>query len=298
MKFAAIDIGSNAIRLLFCIVVESKGKTHFNKALLIRMPVRLGSDSFKRGEISEERKSDLIKTMQAYKNLIDVYGVEDYMACATSALREAKNGKEVVKEVGKESGIDIRLIDGNLEAEIIYATHIAENLDEHKSYLYIDVGGGSAELTLFYHGRILASQSFKIGTVRVLEGLDKQEEWERMHDWINKEVVPYAPSAIGTGGNINKLFKLSGKKEGTPLYINTLTHYYNMLSSYTMEERIAELGMRPDRADVIIPALKIYQTIMRWGKIHEIVVPKVGLADGIIRMLYERYMENMQVIKS
>jgi exopolyphosphatase/guanosine-5'-triphosphate,3'-diphosphate pyrophosphatase len=293
LKFAAIDIGSNAIRLLFCIVVESKGKTHFNKALLIRMPVRLGSDSFKNGRISEERKDDLVKTMQAYKNLIDVYGVEDYMACATSALREAENGKEVVEEVGKRSGIDIRLIDGNLEAEIIYATHIAESLDERKSYLYIDVGGGSAELTLFNHGRMLASRSFKIGTVRALEGLDKPEEWERMHDWINKEVMPYAPvSAIGTGGNINKVFKLSGKKEGSPLFINTLSHYYNMLSSYTLEERIAELGLRPDRADVIIPALKIYQQIMRWGKIHEIVVPKVGLADGIIRMLYERYMEN------
>lgn len=292
MNFAAIDIGSNAVRLLFCNVAEGKTRTHFNKSLLIRMPVRLGSDSFRNGEISSARRKDLVKTMQAYKNLIDVYKVEDYMACATSALRESRNGKEIVKEIKEEAGIDIRIIDGGLEAEIIYATHIAESLDEKKSYLYIDVGGGSAELTLFHHGRIIASQSFKIGTVRLLEQLATEDEWQRMYDWIEKEVLPYTPvSAIGTGGNINKLFKLSGKKEGSPLFINSITHYHNLLSSYTLEERISELGMRPDRADVIVPALQIYQQIMRRGKIHEIIVPKLGLADGIVRVLYERYME-------
>jgi exopolyphosphatase/guanosine-5'-triphosphate,3'-diphosphate pyrophosphatase len=290
LKFAAIDIGSNAIRLLFSIVTESKGNPHFHKASLIRMPVRLGSDSFVRGEISEARKQDLIKTLHAYRQLIEVYGVESYMACATSALREAANGAEIVKEIKEKTGLDILLIDGKLEAELIYATHIAEDLHQHKSYLYIDVGGGSTELTLFHLAQRTASESFRIGTIRLLEGLVKQEEWQRMQSWIHEHTDGLPDlSAIGTGGNINKLFKLSGRKEGKPMFQNTLSYYTRYLSSFSFEERVDELGMRPDRADVIIPATEIYYQILKWAKIHEIFVPKVGLADGMIHMLYEKH---------
>ena len=290
MNFAAIDIGSNAVRLLFSTVTEGKDGVSFHKASLIRMPVRLGSDSFQKGEISEERSSDLVKTMIAYKHLIEVFKVEDYMACATSALREAKNGDEIVAQIKKEAGIELTIIDGDLEAELIYSTHIAEDLPADKAYLYIDVGGGSTELTLFYNNQREASYSFRIGTVRLLEGLVEKEEWEKMHKWIEKHALPHHPiTAIGTGGNINKLYKLIRKKDGLPLTISALTQYQKHLSGYTYMERIEKLGLRPDRADVIIPASDIYLQVMKWAKIHDMLVPKVGLADGMVRLLYDKY---------
>lgn len=293
LNFAAIDIGSNAVRLLFSTVTEDEEGINFHKASLVRMPVRLGSDSFKNGEISGERREDLIKTMIAYRHLIDVFKVEDYMACATSALREAENAEEIVKEIKARAGIELTVIDGNLEAEMIYSTHIAEDLPADKSYLYIDVGGGSTELTLFYNNKIEASRSFKIGTVRLLEGLVEDEEWEEMRKWIERHSIhKMNVTAIGTGGNINKLYKLIRKKDGLPLTVSALTQYQKLLASYSLEERISKLGLRADRADVIIPAASIYLQVMKWAKIKEMLVPKVGLADGMVRLLYEKYKRN------
>lgn len=290
MNFAAIDIGSNAIRLLFSTVTEDKNEAHFHKAALVRMPVRLGSDAFVKGAITLDKRIDLVKTMIAYRNLIDVYKVVDYMACATSALREASNAEEIVEQVKEEAGIEIMLIDGDLEAELIYSTHIAEELDPKKSYLYIDVGGGSTELTLFSKGKRITARSFRIGTIRLLEEVVSPGEWSDMERWIKKNVAGHPHlTAIGTGGNINKLFKFTNRKEGKPLFQNTLSYYHRYLSSFTYEDRVGRLGLRPDRADVIIPAIQVYSHVMKWGGIHEMYVPKVGLADGMVRMLYEKY---------
>ncbi len=295
MNFAAIDIGSNAVRLLFSTVTEDKDGVNFHKASLVRMPVRLGSDSFKNGEISGERRQDLVKTMIAYKHLIDVFKVEDYMACATSALREAVNADDIVAEIREKAGIELSVIDGNLEAEMIYSTHIAEDLPANVSYLYIDVGGGSTELTLFCQNKIEASRSFRIGTVRLLEGLVEDEEWMEMQGWIEKHLTQKQPvTAIGTGGNINKLYKLIRKKDGLPLTATALAQYQKHLATYTYEERIAKLGLRADRADVIIPATSIYLQVMKWAKIKEMLVPKVGLADGMVRLLYKKYKNEMR----
>jgi len=291
LNFAAIDIGSNAVRLLFSNVIRDEdGDLHFHKAALIRMPVRLGSDSFTKGKISKERATDLVKTMIAYKNLIDVFKVQDYMACATSALREAENSKEIVNEIKKKAGIELTIIDGNLEAELIYNTHIAESLDDDSAYLYIDVGGGSTELTLFSKGKRIDSKSFRIGTIRLLEEIVEDEEWETLYKWIEENTSDYRPiTAIGTGGNINKLFKLTKKKEGKPVSFRTLNYYHKYLESFTYQERVDKLGLRADRADVIVPAIHIYKQVMKWAKIKNIIVPKMGLVDGMVRLLYEKY---------
>lgn len=290
MNFAAIDIGSNAVRLLFSTVTEDKDEAHFHKAALVRMPVRLGSDAFVKGAITLDKRTDLVKTMIAYRNLIEVYKVEDYMACATSALREASNAEEIVEQVKEEAGIEIMLIDGDLEAELIYSTHIAEDLDPKKAYLYIDVGGGSTELTLFSKGKRVTARSFRIGTIRLLEEVVSPGEWNEMERWIKKNMSGHPHlTAIGTGGNINKLFKFTNRKEGRPLFRNTLSYYHRYLNSFTYEDRISKLGLRPDRADVIIPAIQVYSHVMKWAGIHEMYVPKVGLADGMVRMLYEKY---------
>jgi exopolyphosphatase / guanosine-5'-triphosphate,3'-diphosphate pyrophosphatase len=289
MKFAAIDIGSNAVRLLFSNVAEVEGKVHFHKASLVRVPVRLGTDTFLEGRISEERKTDLIKTMIAYRNLIEVYRVDDCMACATSAMREAENGKEVIKAIKKEAGIDIQLIDGIREAQMIYATHAAENLDEDKSYLYIDVGGGSTEITIFSKGMMLASQSFKIGTIRVMENLVPKSEYELMKNWIHLSTKDLSKlSAIGTGGNINKVFKMTGTKQSKPLSIRRLVKMQKELDSFSYDDKVNILGLRPDRADVIVPAISIYLSVLRWAGIKEIYVPKIGLVDGMVHLLYEK----------
>ncbi|RYD82120.1 MAG: exopolyphosphatase [Sphingobacteriales bacterium] len=290
MNFAAIDIGSNAVRLLFSTVTDGADGVSFHKASLFRMPVRLGSDSFKNGEISKERRRDLVKTMIAYKHLIDVFKVEDYMACATSALREADNAKDIVDEIREEAGIELTVIDGELEAELIYLTHIAEDLPADRSYLYIDVGGGSTELTLFRNNNREASKSFKVGTVRLLENLVEDKEWKKMEDWIDKHAIPSAPvMAIGTGGNINKIHKIIKRKENPALTQQMLRDYKAHLETFTYEERIDKLGLRPDRADVIVPASAIYIQVMEWAQIEEMLVPKVGLADGMVRLMYEKY---------
>jgi exopolyphosphatase/guanosine-5'-triphosphate,3'-diphosphate pyrophosphatase len=289
LRYAAIDIGSNAVRLLIAEIVDNDNTISFKKNTLIRVPLRLGDDAFLDQHISEKKAVDLLKTMQAFKNLMDVYKVTDYMACATSAMREAKNGAEIVERVRTEANIDLEIVHGKKEANIIYASHIEQNLEKNKNYLYIDVGGGSTELSVFSDGRMVASSSFNIGTIRILDNQDKEETWSDMHDFIKDHTRGFkSVMGIGTGGNINKLFRLSQEKEGTPLTFGKLKTLYNYLNSFSLKDRINVLGLNQDRADVIIPACEIYITVMKWAAIKSIYVPKVGLVDGIIQTLIDK----------
>ena len=289
MKFAAIDIGSNAVRLLFSQVFEDGKSTTFKKDALFRVPLRLGDDVFENGKISKEKISSLIDTMIAFKFLIKAYKPLDFMACATSAMREAGNKNEILKKIKKEAGIKLQIISGKKEADIIYSNQIAEKLDKNGTYLYIDVGGGSTELTLISKSRISSSQSFNIGTVRFLKKKDLKSEWTKMEKWLKENAGLYTSiEGIGSGGNINKIFRMSGIKEGKPLLLKNLKKIFNELSSHTLEERITKLGLRPDRADVIIPAANIFISVMKWSKIKNLYVPQVGLSDGIIHVLYEK----------
>ncbi len=292
-KFAAIDIGSNAIRLLTHNVIEEEDKKpQFRKSELVRVPVRLGADSFTAGEISEHNIGRIIKTMKAFKLLMEVAGVVEYRACATSAMREAKNGAEVIKTVFKESGIQIDLIDGKEEAAIIASTDLKQLIKADQTYLYIDVGGGSTEFTLFTGGDIKVSKSFKLGTVRLLNDMVDNELWSSLDQWLKQHVVNHEKIAIiGSGGNINKLHKMSGRKEGQPLSYIWLNAQYHFLESLSYDDRISELGLNPDRADVIIPATKIFLFAAKRCAVKKIYVPKIGLSDGIIKTLYNKTME-------
>lgn len=289
MRYAAIDIGSNAVRLLIADIVENDHTISFKKNTLIRVPLRLGDDAFLDQCISDKKATDLLKTMQAFKNLMDVYKVTDYMACATSAMREAKNGADIVARVKNEASVNLEIVHGQKEANIIYASHIEQNLEKNKNYLYIDVGGGSTELSVFSQGQMIASASFNIGTIRILDNQDKEETWNDMHDFIKDHTRGFkSVMGIGTGGNINKLFRLSQEKEGTPLTFGKLKTLYNYLNSFSLKDRINVLGLNQDRADVIIPACEIYITVMKWAAIKSIYVPKVGLVDGIIQTLIDK----------
>lgn len=293
LRYAAIDIGSNAIRLLIADISKNDQKYQYKKNTLIRIPLRLGDDAFLDQNISEKKTADLIKAMLAFKNLMDVYHVSAYLACATSAMREAKNGLEIVKKIKEETDLNLEIIEGQREANIIYANHIEEDLDENKDYLYIDVGGGSTELSVFVKGNPEASKSFNIGTIRMLDNQDKEETWLEMKEWVKKYTKAHKNlAAIGTGGNINKLFRMSDEKEGAPLSVQKLNILYNKLSAYSLKERIHVLGLNPDRADVIIPACEIYLTLMKWTGIKQIYVPKVGMVDGIIKLLMEEKLNN------
>jgi exopolyphosphatase/guanosine-5'-triphosphate,3'-diphosphate pyrophosphatase len=289
MIFAAIDIGSNAMRLLFCRAYEVKGKPHFSKEELIRLPIRLGEDVFINGKISEKKIQKLVTAMRAFHELIKVYEVDAFRAVATSAMRDASNSKEVIELIKKETDIQIEIIDGKVEAQLVFSNHIEEMLNPKHAYMYIDVGGGSTELTLYHNQKVIASKSFNIGTVRML--LDKVEkgEWELMKDWIKKITIGVYPiHAIGSGGNINKIYKMT-KKDNNYISYNKLKGIYEMLNSYSYDERVDVLGLKPDRADVIVNASKIFITIMKTGNIEAIFVPQIGLSDGIIHELYEKY---------
>lgn len=292
LRYAAIDVGSNAVRLLIADISKRDGKYKYKKNTLIRVPLRLGDDAFLEQHISERKAGDLIKTMTAFKSLMDVYHVSEYLACATSAMREAGNGQDIVKQIKEQTGLILEIIEGQREANIIYANHIEEDLDENKTYLYIDVGGGSTELSVFVKGVPQASRSFNIGTIRMLDNQDKEETWEEMKEWVKEHTKSQKHlAAIGTGGNINKLFRMSDEKDGAPMSIQKLNALYNKLTSYSLKERIHELGLNPDRADVIIPASEIYLTLMKWTGIKQIYVPKVGMADGIIKLLIEEKLD-------
>jgi len=287
-KYAAIDIGSNAVRLLISNVIEEKGKpVVFKKNSLVRVPIRLGADVFIKGRISKENTQRMLDTMLAFKLLMKSHKVEKYKACATSAMRESNNGNDVVSAVLEHSGVSIDVIDGEEEAAIIAATDLNKFIDLEKIYLYVDVGGGSTEFSVISKGKQIASRSFKIGTVRLLNDMVKKESWAELNQWIKDNTGQYEKiSVIGSGGNINKIFKVSGKALGKPLTYFYLTSYYNTLQSYSYEERITELSLNQDRADVIIPAMRIYLFAMKWSGAKHIYVPKIGLADGIIKSIY------------
>ena len=290
MIFAAIDIGSNGMRLLFCRVYEVSGKPHFSKEELIRMPIRLGEDVFLNGKISEQKEERLITSLRGFSELIKAYDVTSFRAVATSAMRDASNSDEIINRAKKESGITIEIIDGKLEAALVFSNHIEELLNPKYAYLYIDVGGGSTELTLYFNQKVIAAKSFNIGTVRMLLGKDEKEEWEEMKAWLKRSTIGIHPlNAIGSGGNINKIFKMANIKETKHLTYEKLKGQYEMLSSYTYEERIERLGLKPDRADVIVPAAKIFLTIMKTADIDKVYVPQIGLSDGIVHDLYDTF---------
>lgn len=290
MVFAAIDIGSNAMRLLFCRVYKVDGKPHFSKEELIRMPIRLGEDVFLYGKISDEKSNRLITALKGFSELIKAYGVVAHRAVATSAMRDASNGADIIEKVKKETGLNVEIIDGKLEASLVFSNHIEELINPKNAYLYIDVGGGSTELTLYFNNKVIAAKSFNIGTVRML--LDKMEknEMEEMKIWLKKNTNGIHPLyAIGSGGNINKIYKMSGKKETKHLSYDKLKGLYEMLNSYTYQERIERLDLKPDRADVIVPAAKIFLTVMKTADIERIYVPQIGLSDGLVHELYEKH---------
>ena len=287
-KYAAIDIGSNAMRLLVTNIVEQEGcAPQFNKSSLVRVPIRLGQDAFTVGEISEENIDRMVDAMKAFKLLMKVHKVEQYRACATSAMREAYNGKEVVEIIKKKADIKIDIIDGKKEAAIIAASDLKQFITSDKAYLYVDVGGGRTEFSLFFEGKIIASKSFKNGTVRLLNEMVNDIVWQEMEKWIKANVEPFENiTLIGSGGNINKLFKLSEKNQDKPLSYMYVQSQYQKLNSMTYEQRIADLGLNPDRADVIIPATRIYLNAMKWSGARHIYVPKIGLSDGIVKAMY------------
>jgi exopolyphosphatase / guanosine-5'-triphosphate,3'-diphosphate pyrophosphatase len=293
MVLAAIDIGSNAARLLISEAsVYKDGTVDFTKLCLLRIPLRLGFDVFSKGFVADEKKKKLIETLKAYKLLMGIYNVEANKAFATSAMRDAANGKEILDDILTETGLKVDIITGQDEANILYETHIAEKLTANKSYLYIDVGGGSTEISLFSRNHTIFKESFNIGTIRLLHGKVTEEQWEHMKWYVKTHTRGYQPlEAIGTGGNINKIFSISKRKEGKPLSLELLRDYHKELSNTTVEERKHLYQFRDDRADVIVPALQIYTSIMRWAMADEIYVPKVGLADGLIKMLYNERKE-------
>ncbi len=285
-KYAAIDIGSNAVRMLVANVVEYEKKTIFLKNSLVRIPVRLGQDAFSEGKISEVNIKRIIKSMKAFKLLMKVHGVKDYLAFATSALREAKNGSKVVEKVLEKSGIKIEIIDGKKEAKIISNTTIFDTISKEKTFLYVDVGGGSTEFSVLIKGKRTYSKSFKIGTVRLLNDKVSDETWQASEEWVNEHTQGHEKIyLLGTGGNINKLHKMAGIKDDRPISYLTLNALSNKLNLLTYEERIVKLGLNPDRSDVILPAAKLFLKTLNWSGAKDIYVPKVGLSDGMIREL-------------
>ena len=287
-KYGAVDIGSNAIRLLIATVIERKGQdTLIKKTSLVRVPIRLGADVFLGGKISSLNTSRLIDAMNAFRLLMNTHNVTRFRACATSAMREASNGTEIANLIEKETGIKINIIDGDDEATIIASTDLKSLIQNDNVFLYVDVGGGSTELTVFANGHKIASHSFKIGTVRIINDMVDETMWLQMENWIKDQCKPFKTiSVIGSGGNINSIFKNSSKKTGSPLSYFYLVSFYELIKSYTQEERIVEMDMNPDRADVIVPATRIYLSAMKWSRSKNIYVPKIGLSDGIIKSLY------------
>lgn len=288
MRLGAIDIGSNAARLLISEVTEDgNGTPSFIKLNLIRVPLRLGFDVFSSGEISAIRKEMIMETMKSYKHLLAAYGISQLKACATSAMRDARNSQEIIKQVYEETGITIEIISGSTEASFIYENHIAENLDKEHSYLYIDVGGGSTELTFFSNNKLVFKDSYNIGTIRLLKNMVTDDMWDEMKNMLKEKTKGHKQViAIGSGGNINKVFSLSKRKEGKPLTLELLKDFYKELFNVPLADRINIYKLKEDRADVIVPALSIYINAMRWAGAEDIFVPKIGLADGLIQHLY------------
>lgn len=288
MIIAAIDIGSNAARLLINEVTEpKKGKPQFTKLNLLRIPLRLGMDVFTKGKIGSDREKMVLESMSVFSSLMSIYKVDHFRACATSAMRDAKNGKQIIDHVRENSGINIEIITGDQEAALVFENHVADTLDKNCAYLYIDVGGGSSELTFFENGKIKYAKSFNIGTIRLLDGLVKEELWKEMKEEIRKNINSDKPiTAIGSGGNINKIFSMSKTKDGKPMSSVYLKKYYKEMNDLSVAERMTKYGLRQDRADVIVPALQIFNNIMTWSDTDKILVPKISVADGLIHSIY------------
>lgn len=295
MKLAAIDIGSNAIRFQVSTVLDNSTVVIFKKLEYVRFPLRLGHDVFTTGRISQKSMEKFKKLMKAFKLLVELYEVEDYMFCATSAMRESENGQELAHQVLEEIGITINIIDGNREGELI--NRAIHSYLTNKTYLHIDVGGGSTELNFYANGIKIKTRSFKIGSVRILEHNDSPVMWEDMEHWIKENVKKeYGKvTAVGTGGNISKIFDLAKTKPGKVLSLRKVKQTRDMVQSYTIEERIYKLQMNPDRADVIIPASDIYIKVMQWAHASSILVPEVGLKDGIMLFLYEKNIKQQKL---
>ena len=284
-KYAAVDIGSNAIRLLIVGVLKTNSFHKYRKISLVRVPIRLGQDVFLYKKISNEKLKLLLNTLKAFKLLMSVHNIDRYKICATSAMRESENSKEVLKRVRKKLNLDINIISGKDEASII-ANVFAKDFNNHKNLLYVDVGGGSTELTIIDKGKIVESKSFKIGTVRILNNLVKKDTWGKYEEWIKKNTKIYnGILTIASGGNANKLLKISGKEIGKPMSIKVIKEIYLELNKYSFEDRVIKLNLSTDRADVIIPATEIYLKSMNFSKSNQIIIPRIGLADGIIRMI-------------
>lgn len=286
-KFGAIDIGSNAMRLLISQVLEDETEYVIKKVALIRLPIRLGNDSFTERRIQNETLERFIEGMHAYKHLMRVHNVLAYKAYATSAMREAKNGKQVVEIIKQKTGIQIDIIDGKEEADIIFSGHLKQGLESESTYVYVDVGGGSTEITILANNEIIASRSFKVGTLRLLNETVNEEEWARMKRWVKLQSKNlHHVEMIGSGGNINKIYKLSEKKYPRPMLYHEIKTLRNELSSLSFAERMKKYTLNADRADVIIPASDIFYSVMKWSDCSIIHVPKIGLSDGIISQLY------------
>lgn len=294
MKFAAIDVGSNAVRLLLSRVDDTGPEPVYEKISNIRIPIRLGEDAFVHGRISEEKIHQFVKCMTGFKYLLESYEPIDFMAVATSAMREAKNRQEIVDLVREKSGIELNVISGRKEAKTIYSNRIEKILDNHDGpYLHIDVGGGSTEIIIFDKNKVLAYRSFNIGAIRMLEGLTSKSEWNEMLEWVKSVSSEHQPvSAIGSGGNINKMYKLSDTKTGNLLSYKEMIKVYSCLKGHSLEQRVIKLGLRPDTADIIIPASKIYMSVMKVANLDTMHVPRLGLGDGIIHLLYEKHKKN------
>ena len=288
-KYAAIDIGSNAVRLFVADVIEHNGPTQFKKSELVRVPIRLGADAFLNQKISSTNTRRLIDAMKAFRLLMSVNGVAFYKACATSAMREAKNAQSVVQNVLDEAKLQIDIIDGQTEAKIIASTDLNTILNKKKTYLYVDVGGGSTEFSILEGQKKVVSKSFKIGTVRLINDKVSKETWNNLKSWIKTNTKPYKTlTLLGSGGNINKLFKMSNKKPLSVLKLSYLEDKLEEFSNLTYEERILELGLKPDRADVILPATRLFLKAMKWSNAQALLVPKIGLSDGIVKCVYAK----------
>lgn len=286
LKFAAIDIGSNAIRLLLSAVFKAAEGPYFRKISLIRMPIRLGEDAFIKHKISKSKVDQLVQALTGFKHLMAAYGPIDYRACATSAMREAKNSKAVCDRIHQEAGIDVHVIDGKDEADIIFSNGNKRGGNTHDATVYLDVGGGSTEITMYRKGHSV-SRSFNIGTIRLMKDMVASSDWSRMKLWVQEESTGFKdPVAICSGGNIHKILRLSKSKDDESISFKQMKKVRKQLKAYTVAERITKLGLKPDRADVILPAHKIYYSVLKWGQIPLIKVPQMGLADGIVRQLY------------
>ncbi len=289
MILAAIDIGSNAARLLISEVIKNGKEIEFNRLNIVRIPLQLGFDVFEKGFIGSRKKRMLIDTIKSYKQLMKVYEVEHYMACATSAMRDAQNSKEIIKEIETETNIEIEIITGELEAEIIYENHIAELLDKDHSYLYMDVGGGSTELTLYHNNELVLQKSINIGTVRLLTDKVKEDVWEELKETCKDIAKKYDHiTGIGSGGNINKIFSLLRSKDEKYLQVEAVKEMHKEMQQLNIDQRMKKYNIKKDRAEVILPALLIYTNIFKWCNVDQVLVPKIGLADGLIQHLYNQ----------